>query len=112
MLHAAGVLFRTPDGKVLLVKRTAEGDHAGEWAFPGGKIDEGESPQEAACRECFEELGDSVPVSPDNLKLHTRRIANGVDYTTFIVDVDAPFDVTLNDEHDDSMWVDPKEFAQ
>jgi 8-oxo-dGTP pyrophosphatase MutT (NUDIX family) len=31
--------------------------HAGQWALPGGRIDEGESPLEAALRELDEELG-------------------------------------------------------
>ena len=51
----AGLLFR--GGKVLLCQRH-EGPHlALMWEFPGGKIDTGESPQEALQRELNEELG-------------------------------------------------------
>ena len=32
-------------------------DHAGQWALPGGRIDAGETPEEAALRELHEELG-------------------------------------------------------
>lgn len=39
--------------------------HARQWAFPGGRIDDGETPLEAAMREMHEEVG--VRVSPDNL---------------------------------------------
>ena len=31
--------------------------HSGQWALPGGRLDEGESPEEAALREMTEEIG-------------------------------------------------------
>lgn len=44
------------DGLVLLGRRL--GAHgAGEWSFPGGKVDPGESPESAAARELAEETG-------------------------------------------------------
>lgn len=51
----AGFLER--DGKVLLVKRPSHKKRGGLWEFPGGKIEEGESPEEALARELKEELG-------------------------------------------------------
>jgi len=43
----------------LLLTRRAAGmtRHAGQWALPGGRIDEGESVEEAALRELHEEVG-------------------------------------------------------
>jgi 8-oxo-dGTP pyrophosphatase MutT (NUDIX family) len=49
-----------PDGQagVILTKRAPRmRAHAGQWALPGGRIDTGESPVDAALRELHEELG-------------------------------------------------------
>jgi len=58
---AAAVVIR--DGRVLLTRRL-EGQHlAGMWEFPGGKLEAGESPEEALVRECQEECGIEVEVA-------------------------------------------------
>jgi 8-oxo-dGTP pyrophosphatase MutT (NUDIX family) len=56
-IRAAGLLIRSPSGKVLLVRRAAGEDHPGTWALPGGKLRDGEDHAAAACRETLEELG-------------------------------------------------------
>jgi 8-oxo-dGTP diphosphatase len=53
---AVGVL-RTPDGRVLLAERKAGKDAAGFWELPGGQVDPGETPAQAAARELAEEVG-------------------------------------------------------
>jgi mutator protein MutT len=43
---------------VILTKRALNlGHHAGQWALPGGRIEAGESPEQAALRELAEEVG-------------------------------------------------------
>lgn len=60
VIVAAAVVIR--EGRVLLTRRT-EGQHlAGMWELPGGKLEEGESPEEALVRECREECGIEVDV--------------------------------------------------
>lgn len=51
---AAAIIHR--DGKVLAARRS-DGELAGYWELPGGKVEEGESPVEALRREVQEELG-------------------------------------------------------
>jgi 8-oxo-dGTP diphosphatase len=59
ILVAAGVL-RDASGRVLITQRP-DGKHAaGFWEFPGGKIQAGESPLQALCRELAEEIGIQV----------------------------------------------------
>lgn len=54
---AAGVLVADPDRGVLLLWRHRFLADEWAWEIPGGMIDEGESPEEAARRECIEESG-------------------------------------------------------
>jgi 8-oxo-dGTP diphosphatase len=55
---AAGVLFRDQAGRVLLVKPT----YKDGWDIPGGYVEPGESPKQAAVREIAEELGMTGPI--------------------------------------------------
>jgi mutator protein MutT len=48
------------EARLLLGRRPDHKRHGGLWEFPGGKIDEGESPTEAARRELSEELAVDV----------------------------------------------------
>ena len=48
------------DGRVLVQQRPAGKSLAGLWEFPGGKIEQGESPEGALVRELREELGIEV----------------------------------------------------
>ena len=52
------VLVPVPEpGKVILVRQYRYAVNAFLWELPAGSVDEGESPEEAARRECHEEIG-------------------------------------------------------
>jgi 8-oxo-dGTP diphosphatase len=56
---AVGVLF-DPDGRFLLTSRPPGKVYAGYWEFPGGKLETGESVEDALRREQHEELGITI----------------------------------------------------
>lgn len=66
------------DGRVLACERSAPPEVAGRWEFPGGKVEPGETDQEALARECVEELGVRVEVGdrvgPDVPLAHGRAV--------------------------------------
>ncbi len=48
------------DNRVLIAQRPADKAMPGLWEFPGGKVDDGERPEDALIRELAEELGVTV----------------------------------------------------
>ena len=129
-IKAAGILFLCDD-KVLFVRRSNNDTTApGVWAFPGGKIEPGESAVQAAVREVSEETGRIV--APDMPVIWTRTLSGTVpatgevveatgapeevtpaasdpalepvDFTTFLVKCDEQFFPELCEEHDGFAW--------
>jgi 8-oxo-dGTP diphosphatase len=59
----AAALIR--DGRVLIGCRNHPAELAGQWEFPGGKVERGETPQSALVREIAEELGARIEVGAE-----------------------------------------------
>ena len=56
MVQVVAAVFES-DGKILIGQRMARQSHPLKWEFPGGKVEPGESPEQALARELHEELG-------------------------------------------------------
>lgn len=65
LLLVAAVALIDAEGRVLLAQRPAGKAMAGLWEFPGGKLQEGETPEQALVRELREEL--AITVAPEAL---------------------------------------------
>jgi 8-oxo-dGTP pyrophosphatase MutT (NUDIX family) len=89
---------------VLLQLRSAFAHEGGTWSCPGGAIDEGETPLEAALREASEEVGDA----PEPWRLlgeHVFEPATDWRYTTAVIQVPRRFGTSMNFESDDVAWL-------
>ncbi len=86
-VHVVAGVISDARGRILLARRTEGRDLAGLWEFPGGKVDPGETPEQALVRELREELGieaqvgEAVIAVPQQyphkrLRLDVRRIAS------------------------------------
>jgi 8-oxo-dGTP pyrophosphatase MutT (NUDIX family) len=105
-LSASVVLWR---GDEILVMKRAGGFSAGGWFIPGGHVEDGERPAEAAAREVFEETGISIEV--DSLSLVDvmsyeagKRTAHTIIYTGACPE---GAECAINDEHLVSRWMTP-----
>ncbi len=98
---AAAVMIR--DGKIFATER-GYGDYKDWWEFPGGKIEENESPTDAVSREIGEELGVSIEVGD-------RIYVVEYDYPDFHLHMEA-FACTITGgeielrEHENALWLD------
>lgn len=93
----------------IFVAQRDYGEFRGLYEFPGGKIEEGETPEEAIIREIKEELETTIKVE--------KFLLNEVyEYPSFILDMDAflvtPIEGNLTIEkgiHSDEKWINKEE---
>jgi len=103
-----------PDGagRVLVLQRAPDSTDGGRWCLPGGKIDYGDTVEQAAIRELLEETGlratilsflffqDSLPPAPGRMhciNLYFRCAVEG--------------EVVLNEESVAAAWIGPEDLA-
>jgi mutator protein MutT len=109
LFRLSAAVFAVREGKILILKR-AGGELTGAWYFPGGGVDEGEGPEEAAVRELREEAG-IAPTGPLHLVAATPMHVYGHDSVQLVYLCEAAKgDVVLSAEHSGFRWVDPWEY--
>lgn len=105
-LSASVVLWR---GDEILVMKRAGGFSAGGWFIPGGHVEQGERPAEAAARELFEEAGITVPEEALILvDVMTYETGRGTAHTLiYNAGCEAATEATINEEHLYHRWMTP-----
>jgi 8-oxo-dGTP pyrophosphatase MutT (NUDIX family) len=112
-VEAAGILFfARSSGNFLLVYRSANVVDPSCWCGAGGKIEEGESPEDAARREIDEELGfDTYEEDGTYVSLYVHR-SEGLTFYNFLGILDEQFYPKLNWEADGYVWAPLKDLPK
>src|SRR5262245_21378803 len=102
----SAAVFAERDGQILLLKR-AGGAMTGGWYLPGGAVDAGETVEEAARRELFEESG-LTPSGPLSCVAVAHMHVYGYEslQVTYAAEC-AAGEVVLSHEHSAARWIDP-----
>lgn len=107
MIDVVAAIITNNEGKILITQRNFKKSQGGLWEFPGGKIEKGETREEAIIREIKEELTIEInvesyfsekifeyPEKSINLIAFNCRIKSGNIYLT---------------EHEEARWVEKKD---
>lgn len=70
IVHVAVAVIKNSHGQYFIAKRSQETHQGGLWEFPGGKVENNESVQDALKRELLEEVGIKVNNSTPLIKIH------------------------------------------
>lgn len=100
------------DHHVLIAQRPPGKHLAGKWEFPGGKIDPGETPENALLREIREELACRLIITrrlPPNIHHYETTSIELIPFVCRLA-IDSP--PPVSHEHTNLIWVTPQEILQ
>lgn len=106
IIPAAGVIIVNDKGQILLVQRGHQ-PQMGKWTVPGGRLEAGETPEQAAVREAFEETGLHVRIEREALRV---RLPAGDDREFDVRDFVATVvggSLAPGDDAEDARWFSP-----
>lgn len=106
---AAGVI-RNQQGQILVGQRTVKDRYYQKWEFPGGKLEQGETPEQALTRELHEELAINVVKSSPLITIHhdypDRKVA------LFVREVSEYQGVASGAEGQAIKWIPPEQLDE
>ena len=108
MTQVVAALIRR-GGKILICRRPADKARALMWEFAGGKVEPGESKQQALMRECREELGITVRVGEVYDRVRHVYPDITIELTLFNAEIAGGEAQPL--EHSEIRWIAPEEIG-
>lgn len=105
------IIIKDDQGRLLLLKRSMDSkNNPGKWDFPGGKIDPGETFDQALQREVLEETGLSVKIERLVGSTQSESPTHKIIYLMLEGSTESGL-VELSGEHNDFLWAGLKELS-
>ncbi|HWO95684.1 MAG TPA: (deoxy)nucleoside triphosphate pyrophosphohydrolase [Bacillus sp. (in: firmicutes)] len=108
-VKVVGAVAINEQGEILCALRSPKMSQPNLWEFPGGKIEEGESPEESLVREIHEELGCTIEIYElieDVVHEYPNIVVHLLTYKTKIVE-----GTPIAKEHAELKWVPLEELS-
>ena len=115
-LFVAAKGFISRDGKVLIIRESTvhrTNSQVGKFDVVGGRLTPGETIEECLRREVQEEVGLTVTVGKPFFVNESRNTVHGEHWQIIRIFFDCRCDarqITLNEEHDTFLWIDPANY--
>jgi 8-oxo-dGTP diphosphatase len=103
VVHVVGAVIQNEEGQILCAKRAKHLTLGGFWEFPGGKIEESESHEQALIREIREEMGVEIEVGElvaDIYHQYPNVIVHLITYRSTLKS-----GILSSTDHDELLWV-------
>ena len=97
------------DGRFLACRRAEHKSLAGKWEFPGGKVEAGETDEEALKREIFEEL--QIEIEVGALVTRSRSLSTSIEMHSYFATLKSGFPSSSSD-HDELRWLSADELSE
>jgi 8-oxo-dGTP diphosphatase len=117
MITVVAAVIERDDRRLLIGQRRHNDTSPLKWEFPGGKVENGETPEAALSRELHEELGATLQKCVEIARVRHKyaETANGLEirfYAAEIASAPDPLVAAVQKPFEQLAWVLPKELSQ
>ncbi|HEX8823046.1 MAG TPA: (deoxy)nucleoside triphosphate pyrophosphohydrolase [Archangium sp.] len=111
-IRVVGAMLQNAEGRYLITQRPPKATLPLLWEFPGGRVEEGESDEQALAREIREEMGVDVRVLEQALHTHHDYPTYDIDFRVYRARLTSPESAIQHLRVHDHRWVTLEEISK
>jgi 8-oxo-dGTP diphosphatase len=111
-IRVVGAMLEKEPGRYLITQRPPTASLPLLWEFPGGRVEEGESDEQALARELREEMGIEVEIGAEAMNTHHEYPNYAIDFRVFRCRLRSPEAQIRHLRVHDHRWVTLDEMSQ
>ena len=110
MINVVAGIIKNDDESILIAQRNIHKSQGGLWEFPGGKIEQGETKEEAIVREIKEELKIDILL----IRCVDEKVFKYPEKTINLIAIECKYEggTLIKTEHEAVKWVKPEEMKE